>query len=275
MKVSFVVFIGILSCINLPAQKQTPNGLNGKYATILGKSIYYEEYGKGPALILLQGGLKSIKDFSPCIPELSKKFRIIAPDDPGQGRSQALDTLIYDLLAEYVSKLIDELKLDSAYVLGWSDGGIAALILAAKRPDKVKRVIAVGANYAKSGYVSSGNSEDTLQLIPPDYQPPAEDQKWIDGYFIANKAIWKKIMNDRKIMWAQEFCFPKELFNEMKVPILIVSGDHDIIRLSHTVEMHQLIKGSQLCVLPNTSHDVFSSRPGLVSSIVTDFLMNQ
>ena len=46
-----------------------------------------------------------------CIPELMKHFRVIAPDDPGQGRSEMLDTMTYDLLAEYVSKLIDILKL--------------------------------------------------------------------------------------------------------------------------------------------------------------------
>src|SRR4249919_1343031 len=114
---------------------------NGKYVSIFNKKIYYEEYGKGAPLILLEGGMKSIKDFSLCIPELAKHFRVIAPDDPGQGMSEMLDTMTYDLLATYVSKLIDLLKLDSAYVIGWSDGGIAALILTTKRPDKVKKIL--------------------------------------------------------------------------------------------------------------------------------------
>ena len=76
---------------------------HGKYVSILDKKVYYEEYGKGVPLILLEGGMKSIKDFSLCIPELSKHFRVIAPDDPGQGRSEMFDTMTYDLLAEYVS----------------------------------------------------------------------------------------------------------------------------------------------------------------------------
>ncbi len=268
----FIIAVFILMFNNLFGQKQIPYGSNkGKFVTIFDKKIYYEEYGKGVPLILLEGGLKNIGNFSLCIPALSKRFRVIAPDDPGQGRSEALDTMTYDLLAEYVSKLIDVLKLDSAYVMGWSDGGIAALILAAKRPDKIKKVIAVGANYTKSGYVSSDSSKDTLQLIPPDYQPPANDQKWVDGYFIANKTNWRKILNDRMVMWYQEFCFPKELFSEMKIPIMIVSGDRDIIKLEHSIEMYRLIKGSQLCILPNTSHDVFSEIPDMINKTAIDF----
>ena len=57
-----------------------------------------------------------------CIPELMKHFRVIAPDDPGQGRSEMLDTMTYDLLAEYVSKLIDILKLDSPILLVGATG---------------------------------------------------------------------------------------------------------------------------------------------------------
>ena len=82
------------------------------------RQIYYEEYGKGTPLILLQGGMGSIEDFALCIPELSKHFRVIAPDTPGQGRSELADSMSYELMAAYISKLIDILKLDSAYVMG-------------------------------------------------------------------------------------------------------------------------------------------------------------
>jgi len=245
---------------------------NGKYAIIFNKKIYYEEYGKGTPLILLEGGMKSIKDFSLCIPELMKHFRVIAPDDPGQGRSEMLDTMTYDLLAEYVSKLIDILKLDSAYIIGWSDGGISALILSVKRPDKIKKVLVSGANYTKSGYVwSDSTKKDSLPLLAPNYQFSPEDQKWADGYFIVNRNSWKKIINDRIVMWYQDSLFSKELFSEMKIPVMIVSGDRDMIKLEHSIEMYRLIKKGQLCILPNTSHDVFNEKPYLIDQIAIDF----
>ena len=272
-KQAVAIVITILFTYHVPfAQKQIHYGSNnGKYLSIFNKKIYYEEYGQGTPLILLEGGMKSISDFSLCIPELSKQFRVIAPDDPGQGRSEMLDTMTYDLLAEYVSKLIDLLKLDSAYVMGWSDGGIAGLILAAKRPDKIKKLIASGANYTKKGYASSDSTNDSLQLLPPDYKFSPEDQKWADGYFIANKTNWRKVINDRIIMWYEEFCFPKEIFNQIHIPVMFVFGDRDMIKLEHGIEMHHLLKGSQFCVLPNTSHAVFSEKPELINKIALNF----
>ena len=273
-KIIALSFALVSLCVFSYGQNKTPYGSNnGKYISISNKKIYYEEYGKGTPLLLLEGGLKTISDFSLCIPELSKHFHVIAPDDPGQGRSQMLDTMDYEMLAAYVSQLIDKLKLDSVYVMGWSDGGIAALILAENRPDKVKKVIAVGANYTHSGYVSSSPENDTVQLIPLDYQPPPDDQKWIDNYFIANKQDWRKIINDRKIMWAKDTCIPKEILLQIKIPVMIVLGDRDIVKPEQGIEMHRLIKGSQLCILPNTSHDVFSEKPDLIKKISLDFFI--
>ena len=266
--ISLLLFLSFCSF----GQNQIPYGSNhGKYLSIFNKQIYYEEYGSGIPLILLEGGMKSIKDFSLCIPELARHFRVIAPDDPGQGRSEMLDTMTYDLLAEYVSKLIDLLKLDSAYVMGWSDGGIAALILSVKRPDKIKKALVSGANYTKKGYTSSDSTQDSLHLLAPDYQLSPEDQKWADGYFIANKANWRKVVNDRMVMWYQDSLFSKKIFSEIKIPVMIVSGDRDIIKLEHSMDMYRLIKKGQLCILPNTTHDVFGEKPELIDQIAIDF----
>ena len=271
----FLIGFCFITDITVGQQPIVYGSNNGQYVSIFKKKIYYEEYGKGTPLILLEGGMKSIKDFSLCIPELSKHYRVIAPDDPGQGRSEMLDTMTYDLLAEYVSKLIDILKLDSAYVIGWSDGGIAALILSVKRPDKIKKVLVSGANYTKNGYVSSDSTKkDTIELLAPGYQLPPEDQKWADGYFVANKNQWRKIINDRMVMWYQDSLFSRKLFSDLKIPVMIVSGDRDIIKLEHSIEMYRLIKKGQLCILPNTTHNVFDERPDLINKIAINFFSN-
>jgi pimeloyl-ACP methyl ester carboxylesterase len=150
-----LVFILFLWTSQVIGQQKIPYGSNnGKYISIFNTPIYYEEYGKGTPLILLQGGMGGIEDFALCIPDLSKHFRVIAPDTPGQGRSELADSMSYELMAEYISKFIDALKLDSAYVIGWSDGGNTGLILGSNRPDKIKKVLASGANYKLSGYPS-------------------------------------------------------------------------------------------------------------------------
>src|ERR1043165_4081751 len=85
------------------AQQVAYGSNSGKYLSIRNTQIYYEEYGKGIPLLLLQGGMGSIADFKRCIPELSKHYRVIAPDSPGQGRSGLADSMSYQLMASYMS----------------------------------------------------------------------------------------------------------------------------------------------------------------------------
>lgn len=140
MRYTVLLLISLVACS--PQQKA------GDYITLHNTRIYFEEYGRGTPLLLLQGGgiNRSTKDFATCIPELSRYYRVIAFDTPGQGKSELADSLSYELLTEYTSSFIDQLKLDSAYVIGFSDGAIVGLLLAERRSDKVKKVIAVGAN---------------------------------------------------------------------------------------------------------------------------------
>jgi pimeloyl-ACP methyl ester carboxylesterase len=250
------------------AQKQIAyDSNNGKIISILNTKIYYEEYGQGMPLILLHGGMGSIADFSLCIPELAKHYHVIAPDAPGQSRSEMSDSISYELLAEYVYQMILKLNVDSVYIMGWSDGGNAALILASEHPDKVKKVLVSGANYKFSGYIFG----DSLKPIPADYKPPAEEQKSIDDYFKVNPGQWRKIVNDRIAMWAKEIYFPASILEKIHMPVMLVLGDKDAVTAEHGLEMHRLIRGSYFCILPNTSHKVFAERPKLIDEIAIDF----
>ena len=245
----------------------------GKRITISGRKIYYEEYGQGVPLLLLSGGgiSRSIKDFEKCIPTLSEHFRIIAPDTPGQGKSEQLDNMSYQILADCMSRLVDSLKMDSAYVMGWSDGGIVGILLAEKRPDKVRKVIAVGAN------------NGLKPAIPPNYSPePMPIDEWakhnkeaIEEYVRILPRDWRRLVNDLNTMWYADEYFPKSIYGRIAIPVMIVLGDRDDIITEHGLEMHRLIKGSEFCVLPNTRHEVFAERPDLISKIAIDFFSNK
>jgi pimeloyl-ACP methyl ester carboxylesterase len=244
---------------------------NGKYLTIRGTKLYYEEYGKGTPLILLHGGFGSIMDFKKCIPELSRKFRVIIPDAPGLGRSEHADSIMsYQLMANYYSHMIDQLKLDSGYVMGWSDGGITALLLAKNRPDKIKKAIASGPNYRADGLREEEleNTKNNCDLIWVE----ANMKEWIENYKrLSPKNNWKKYVSEAKKMWFEEEYFPKNDLEMIKIPVMIVYGDHDMYRLEHGIEMHRAIRNSQFCVLPNTSHYVFWEKPDLINQIAIEF----
>jgi pimeloyl-ACP methyl ester carboxylesterase len=224
-------------------------------------------------LLLSGGGLnRSIKDFEKSIPSLASSFRIIAPDTPGQGQSAQTDTLSYSLLADIFSAFIDSLHLDSAYIMGLSDGAIVALMLADQRADKVKRIIAVGANNGTRGFnLPEGVSLDSLKI------PTVDDwaqyhEKDISFYNeLVPKKDWRKMAANLNKMWYEKEYFPASVYQGIKIPTLIVQGDRDDISLSHGLEMYHSIKNSQYCVLPNTTHEVFEEQPELITKISLDF----
>jgi pimeloyl-ACP methyl ester carboxylesterase len=247
---------------------------NGIQITINEKKIYYEEYGQGAPLLLLSGGgiNRSIRDFGKCIPDLSKHYRVILPDTPGQGRSEQTDSLSYELLTDFMSQLIDSLKIDSAYVMGLSDGGIVSLLLANKRADKVKKVIAVGANNGIRGFVMpDGFPLDSVK--PPALEYWASmNKKNIEWYnTLSPKKDWRRMVNNMNHYVYQKEYFPTSVYDGINIPVMIVLGDRDDISIEHGLEMHRLIKNSQYCVLPNTTHEVFAERPDLITKIAIDF----
>ena len=247
---------------------------NGSVININGKNIYYEEYGQGTPLLLLSGGgiNRSIRDFGECIPDLAKHYRVIVPDTPGQGRSEQTDSLSYNLLADCMSQLIDSLKIDSAYVMGWSDGAIVSLLLADIRTDKIKKVIAVGANNGMRGFViPDGFPLDSVKSPSLEYwaQLNMKDIQWYNT--LIPKKDWRKMVNNlNKMVYEKEY-FPTSVYDSINIPVMIVLGDRDMISVEHGLEMYRLIKNSQYCVLPNTTHEVFAERPDLINKIAIDF----
>lgn len=270
---SLVVVIGVIliSCNKTKESvKSTNYGSNiGKYLTVHGTKIYYEEYGSGTPLLLLHQGLGSIENLSGIIPELSRHFRVIAPDAPGHGRSEQADTLSGALLASYCSEIIDQLQLDSAYVMGWSMGGNTALLLAANRPDKIKKVVSGASNSKSSGLTQEGH--DLLKAYT--VEAVKEDKDWLDHYQRMNPQPdkWVKFWEDTQKMWLREIKVSDDKLAIIKIPVLIIRGDRDMIRLEHSIELYRSLRKGQLCIYPNMGHDMPESESEMLCRISIDF----
>lgn len=244
---------------------------SGKYITIADTKIYIEEYGCGTPLLLLHGGFGSIHDFQQVIPELAKHFRIIAMDSPGHGRSEQADSLSFDLMTNYCSELVDLLQLDSLYVIGYSDGGITGLLLSSRRQDKVKKVIASGANSKMSGL--KPEVLEYLKMVNPDFIETYQ-KEWLQDYLDKSpeKENWIKYITDMVRMYSTEELIENQELSTIQSRVLLVFGDRDVIKLEHGIEMYRTIPQSSLCVLPDTPHEVFTAKPELINKISIEFL---
>jgi len=223
------------------------NPATGKYYPVRGIRMYTEVYGHGKPLLFIHGNGSSIKAFASNIPYFSKKYKVIAVDSRAHGKTtDDQDSLSFEMMADDFAALLDAMHIDSAYVIGWSDGGINALLLAMRHPDKVLKLVSTGANL----------SPDSNALIPPTW---IDEKKEFDSD--KNKPrITAKEKNDWKVFlldWLQPNV-PLDNLKAIRCPSLIVCGDHDVITIEHTTAIYRHIPLAYLWILPHSGHSTIT-----------------
>lgn len=125
----------------------------GTTIDLQGQTINYLKVGTGKkTILLLPGALGTIwTDFRPQIEKLDKnKLTIVAWDPPGYGKSRppkrTFDKNLYHTYAKLAAELMNKLNISKYSLVGWSDGGITSLILAAKYPERIEGLVEWGAN---------------------------------------------------------------------------------------------------------------------------------
>jgi pimeloyl-ACP methyl ester carboxylesterase len=110
----------------------------GYWATVNHHRIYYETMGRGRPLLMLHGGGNTIHgSFEKQLDEFSKTHMVIAPEQIGHGHTPDVQgPLTYAAMAEDTAALLEQLKMRAVDVVGWSDGGNVALILAVRHPER-------------------------------------------------------------------------------------------------------------------------------------------
>lgn len=270
--ISILVFL-IWSCLSNQDQIQYGSN-NGKYVSVHGTRVYYEEYGSGIPLLLLHGSGTPMRNFRKVIPELSEHFRVIAIDNPGWGKSEHPDSLSCQLLADYYSEMIDILGLDSVYVFGYSMGGSTALLLAYDRPDKVKRIAVSGATSNMDGFTQ--RIFDLLEYYDPEYLEQNETELAEYKNTLLEPENWKKSISDKRNMWLKKVVISDSQLEQLQCRALIMLGDRDsLCKLEHSIHLFRTIERSELCILPDTPHRTIITKSELVNEIVIDFLTKE
>lgn len=224
-------------------------------AFIHGHTMYYAMKGNGPTLVLLHGGGDSGEhSFARQLDIFAERHRIVAPDQVGQGRTPDVSgPLTYTHMMEDTALLLNKLHLQHVDVIGFSDGGILALMLAIRHPELVRRLIISGVNIAPEGL----NADDLDQLRATQNDKP--------------KTIDEKL----SLLWATsptETELSMTMLARIAQPVLVISGDRDAITLEHTLKIFRALPNSELCVLPGTDHATFTGRSDWLNPIIDAYL---
>lgn len=220
--------------------------------------LNYIEAGEGFPLVLLHGNAEDHTYFEHQMGPFSARYRVIAPDTRGHGKSprgEAPFTL--EQFAEDLKEFLDGLGISKCHLLGFSDGGNIALIFALRYPQYVEKLILNGANLEPAGVQRSTQIPTELRWTAMRAMSRFDPKAWA-----------KFEMLD--LMVTQPHIDPLSL-RGLRMPTLVVAGEKDLILESHTRAIAAPIPSGRLAILPG---DHFLARKNWApfNALVLEFL---
>ncbi|MBE6996276.1 MAG: alpha/beta hydrolase [Ruminococcaceae bacterium] len=217
--------------------------------------LHCTKTGSGPALLLLHGNGEDGSYFAHQVEEFSRDFTVYAVDTRGHGRSpRGTAPFTLSRFADDLAAFMDEQGLETADILGFSDGGNIALLFALRYPNRVRRLIANAANLfpeGMEGWVLEELTQEHRRLAHAD-TPELLHQKQL-----------------LELMLRQPHIDPAEL-GTLTIPVLVIAGDRDMIRADHTRLIADSIPNARLVILPG-DHFLAAAAPAAFNAAVRTF----
>jgi len=223
--------------------------------------LHYVEQGQGQPLILLHGNGESCQYFEHQIPYFAEKYRVIAIDTRGHGKSSRGDKpFAIQQFAEDLKDFMDAINIAKAVILGFSDGGNIALEFALRYPERVDKLILNGANLSPNG-------------VKAIYQWPIEIGYRMAKLFAKKSEKAKQNAEMLGLMVNEPHIDPSELAR-LTMPVLVVAGTKDMIKDKHTRLIYKSLPNAQLAILEG-DHFVANKNYEAFNSAVEAFLAFQ
>ncbi len=272
------IAIMIAQILSVAVYAQTSNYQSG-YKPENGINMYYEIHGAGEPLVLIHGGGSTIQtSFGRLIPSLSKKYRVIAVELQAHGHTSdrnAPESFEQD--ADDVAELLNQLHINNADILGFSNGGNTAMQLAIRHPEKVRKLIIASSFYKREGLypdfwkgMNNAKFSDMPQVYKDEFLKINNNEDALLNMFTkdSNRMRTFKDWNDDDL-------------KSIQAPALIIIGDHDVVQPEHAVKMFRLFPHARLAILPGKHGEYLgeilysqnnNNKPNIIIPLIENFL---
>jgi pimeloyl-ACP methyl ester carboxylesterase len=249
-------------------------------ATIKGVDYYYEVRGQGEPLLILHGGLGSIDMFEPLLPTFTQSRQVIGIDLQGHGRSSLGNRPIRcEAIADDVAVLLKRIGRAKVDVLGYSFGGCVGLRLAVQHPVVVRRLAIASAPFSDDGWYPELRAQQAQ--VSAAMLPMMKETPMYKSYVaVAPKPDdFPRLLDAMGEMMRQKYDWSADVA-KLKMPVMIVFGDGDMVRPEHEIKFYQLLGGglkdagwnreamprNRLAILPDVTHYEMFATPRLAET---------
>ncbi len=256
--------------------------------------LYYEEHGAGEPLLLIMGWGGNAATWKPQLPDLAERYRVIAFDNRGAGRTSAphqpysIGQMVDDTIA-----VLDALAVPRAHVFGISMGGMIAQDLALRHPERVDALILGCTSPGGSRSAGYGQLQGDITTFRETTGEDGPDLAWFSEFL---KRLWTDEALARSDTHLQDFVLslirypppPHGLRNQadaiaahdaysrlqrIRHPTLVITGAEDaLIDPRNSVILAKRIPDAELHVFPRLKHAFHLERPDLSNSLIIDFI---
>jgi pimeloyl-ACP methyl ester carboxylesterase len=268
-------------------------GLQPRFETVDGVRLRYVRAGAGPAVVLFHGLASSIVTWRDVMPALARDHDVVAVDLPGFGGSEVRVGLPPSAYPGLVAGLMDRLGLARASLVGNSLGGGVAVVMAARHPERVDRLVlidSVGYNLASAdrpwllrvaGRAPMARLVEALPLRRP-LVTLALRQAFHDDRLVTRERIDEYVaplLRPGAVAAAQALLASGDdlglpgLVARVRVPTLVVWGSEDAwVPVEHAERFLADIPGSRKAVIEGCGHLPQEERPHEVRRLLEEFL---
>lgn len=253
----------------------------GRFAKVNGLKMYYEIHGRqgGTPLVLLHGGGSTIDStFGRVLPMLAQHREVIAIEEQAHGRtSDRKGPIRFETSADDVATLLQQLHVEKADLFGFSNGASVAMEVAIRHPALVRKLI-----YASSITKKDGAAPQFWELIKnADFSVMPRPLK--DAFLKETPdPVRLRNMHDKDLERMRSFTdIPDSEVRAIQAPTLVISGDRDVPKPEHAVELTHLLPHARLLIVPSGHGDYIgeittvrpnSPLPALTVGVIEDFL---
>lgn len=238
--------------------------------TVNGAHIHYVAYGSGKPVLLLHGGLSNRLSWFSQVPWLVQAGRrVVLVDTRGHGKSTLGEgQLSYQLFVQDVVQVLDQLEIARTDIIGWSDGGIIALLLGRDWPQRVGRVVAISANFDPSGLTAAAAEELQAEAVAPSDGV----WSWLQGWWSGAGEHYTTLATKIRHLWRTEPRLTRADLQAIRTPVLVVAGEQDMITQEHSVQLADCLADAGVAVIAGAGHAAPVTHAREVNALIAEFL---